>query len=367
MTISYEKFNLKEVINASGRMTILGVSKVSESVLAAQRFGGEHFFEMSDLSIQTGRYLANLLKVEDAQVVSSASAGIAQSVAGLIGEGSLFHAYHPYTEKIAKREIILPKGHNVDYGTPVEVMVAQGGGQVVEAGYANMCSPEHVEMMITEQTAAILYIKSHHSVQKSMLSVKEIAEVAEKHQLPLIVDAAAEEDLFPYIEAGADLVIYSGAKAIEGPSAGLVIGKKRYIEWIRLQGKGIGRAMKIGKDNILGFTQAVEDYLKNGSESGTSMKGRLGPFIESLNEIQNLEAKVVQDGAGRDIFRASLKISGSKTATEIIQELKEKSPAIYTREYQANNGIIEFDIRSVNQEEMGKIVKRLQEIMNEHA
>ena len=121
----YEKFHLKEVINASGKMTILGVSKVSEAVLAAQRFGGEHFFEMSELSVQT--ILANLLKVEDAQIVSSASAGIAQSVAALIGKGSLYHAYHPYTEKIEQREIVLPKGHNVDYGTPVEVMVAQGG------------------------------------------------------------------------------------------------------------------------------------------------------------------------------------------------------------------------------------------------
>lgn len=226
MTISYEKFKLKEVINASGRMTILGVSKVSENVLAAQKFGGEHFFEMSELSIQTGAYLAKLLKVEDAQVVSCASAGIAQSVAALIGEGSVYHAYHPYTEKVTKREIILPKGHNVDYGTPVEVMVQQGGGQVVEAGYANMCSSEHIEMMITDQTAAILYIKSHHTVQKSMLSVAEAATVAQKHKLPLIIDAAAEEDLFKYIKAGADLVIYSGAKAIEGPSAGLVIGKK---------------------------------------------------------------------------------------------------------------------------------------------
>ncbi|MGX7151183.1 DgaE family pyridoxal phosphate-dependent ammonia lyase [Enterococcus ureasiticus] len=364
MTISYEKFNLKEVINASGRMTILGVSKVSENVLAAQKFGGEHFFEMSELSIQTGAYLAKLLKVEDAQVVSSASAGIAQSVAALIGEGSAYHAYHPYTDKITKREIILPKGHNVDYGTPVEVMVEQGGGQVVEAGYANMCSPEHIEMMITDQTAAILYIKSHHTVQKSMLSVAEAAAVAKAHKLPLIVDAAAEEDLFKYIEAGADLVIYSGAKAIEGPSAGLVIGKKEYIEWIRLQGKGIGRAMKIGKDNILGFTQAVEDYVKNGSESGTSMQARLTPFIEGLNQIDNIEAKSVQDGAGRDIYRASIKVNGAKSAKEVIKELRAESPAIYTREYQANNGIIEFDIRSVNEEEMNKITKRLQEIMN---
>ncbi|HBI1694944.1 TPA: SelA-like pyridoxal phosphate-dependent enzyme, partial [Enterococcus faecalis] len=198
MTISYEKFHLKEVINASGKMTILGVSKVSEAVLAAQRFGGEHFFEMSELSVQTGAFLADLLKVEDAQIVSSASAGIAQSVAALIGKGSLYHAYHPYTEKIEQREIVLPKGHNVDYGTPVEVMVAQGGGQVVEAGYANMCSPEHVEMMISEKTAAILYIKSHHTVQKSMLTVAEAAKVAQRHKVPLIVDAAAEEDLFKY-------------------------------------------------------------------------------------------------------------------------------------------------------------------------
>lgn len=81
---------------------------------------------MSELAIKTGAYLAELLKVEDAQIVSSASAGIAQSVAALIGKGDSYHLYHPYTTKIQKREIILPKGHNVDYGTPVEVMVNQG-------------------------------------------------------------------------------------------------------------------------------------------------------------------------------------------------------------------------------------------------
>ncbi|EIB6793483.1 hypothetical protein BTK92_RS15305, partial [Enterococcus faecalis] len=64
---------------------------------------------------------------------------------------------------------------------------------------------------------------------------------------------------------------------------------------------------------------------------------RLKPFVEAINNLSDLTAKIVQDGAGRDI---------------------------YTREYQANNGIIEFDIRSVNQEEMNKIVQRLQEIMD---
>ena len=250
----------------------------------------------------------------------------------------------------------------MDYGTPVEVMVEQGGGTVVEAGYANGCSVEQVEMMITENTAAILYVKSHHTVQKSMLSVEEAVNVAKKNNIPLIIDAAAEEDLFKYSQTGADLVIYSGAKAIEGPSSGLVVGKAEYIEWIRLQGKGIGRAMKIGKDNILGFTQAVEDYLESGSESGESMKQRLSPFIEAVNRILGLEAKVVQDGAGRDIYRASIRVK-NKSAKDVIQELKMKDPAIYTREYQANNGIIEFDIRSVDEQELMKIIQRLKEIM----
>jgi L-seryl-tRNA(Ser) seleniumtransferase len=363
MHANHEKFQLKKVINASGRMTILGVSTLSETVLDAQRFGGQHFFEMEELSIQTGKYLADLLEVEDVQIVSSASAGIAQSVAAVIGKGELYPLYHPYAESIKKRQIILPKGHNVDYGTAVEIMVQQGGGQVVEAGYANMCTPEQIEMMITEETAGILYIKSHHTVQKSMLDVSEAAQIAKKHQLPLIVDAAAEEDLKKYVQLGADLVIYSGAKAIEGPSAGMVIGKKTYVSWVRMQSKGIGRSMKIGKENIFGFVQAVEDYLNKGSESGLTMKERLQPFIEQLNQIDHLEAKIVQDSAGREIYRASVKVSGDQSAKQVIKALKEKNPAIYTREYQANNGIIEFDIRSVNQQEMEKIIDRLKEIL----
>jgi L-seryl-tRNA(Ser) seleniumtransferase len=63
-----------------------------------------------------------------------------------------------------------------------------------------------------------------------------------------------------------------------------VIGTAKYIEWVRLQGKGIGRAMKIGKDNILGFTQALEDRLQNGSESGGTILNSFG--FESFNFIK---------------------------------------------------------------------------------
>ena len=357
------ELGLKEVINASGKMTILGVSTVSEKVWDAQKFGGQNFFEMEELMVQSGKYLAGLFGAEDVQIVASASAGIAQSVAALIGKGSLNHVYHPYCEKTAPvREILIPKGHNVDYGTPVEVMVALGGGQLVEAGYANGCSPQHLGMLVSDKTAAILYIKSHHCVQKSILSVKEAADVAKSRGIPLIVDAAAEEDLFSYLEDGADLVIYSGGKAMSGPSSGLVIGKKPYVEWVRLQSKGIGRAMKIGKENIFGIMAAVKEYVKAGPEPGALMMARLEPFVDRLNELPHVRAQIVQDAAGRDIYRASVKVEG-RPATEVIARLKEKSPAIYTREYQANKGIIEFDIRMVTKEQLVKIIQRLEEVL----
>src|SRR5699024_4890869 len=139
-------------------------------------------------------YLANLIGAEDAQIVSSAAAGIAQSIAAIIGKGSQFHLYHPYDQRIEEREIIIPKGHNVDFGAPIQTMIEVGGGKAVEAGYANICTPEHIEALVNVNTVAILYIKSHHSVQKSMLSISEAAEIASKFNLPLIVDAAAEED-----------------------------------------------------------------------------------------------------------------------------------------------------------------------------
>lgn len=366
MPASYEKYGLKHVINASGRMTILGVSTVSAGVLDAQRFGGEHFFEMGDLMEKTGAHLARLLGVDDAQIVASASAGIAQCVSAVIGRGDRYHARHPYDERFSRHEIVLPKGHNVDYGAPVELMVQLGGGCVVEAGYANGCSADELEVEVGEATAAILYIKSHHAVQKSMLSVSEAARVAHAHGVPLIVDAAAEEDLRAYVRQGADLVIYSGAKAIEGPSAGLVIGSAELVGWVRRQAVGIGRAMKIGKDNVLGFTEAVEEYLSRGPEPGASQRERLAPFVDALGTIPGLSARVVQDSAGRDIWRASVTVGSDAplAATEVIARLKEGDPAIYVRDYQANNGIIEFDVRSVMAEELSIILSRLKGIMS---
>lgn len=363
----YEKYQLKQVINASGRMTVLGVSTPRPEVVDAVLSGMNHYFEMKDLVNKTGEYIAKLLEVEGATVVSCASAGIAQSVAAVLVKDSDWLLENLHSTTIENNEIVLPRGHNVNFGAPVGTMVALGGGKVVEAGYANECSADQLAAAISPRTAAILYIKSHHCVQKSMLSVEQAAVVARKHNLPLIVDAAAEEDLQCYYRSGADLVIYSGAKAIEGPTSGLVIGKTQYVEWVKRQTAGIGRAMKVGKEGILGLTCAIEYYLSASKESGAEMVAKMTPFIDTLNAFNGVSARVVWDSAGRDIARSEIKFDEAVTGIatgELVSALKQGEYAIYFRGYKANEGIIEADVRSVTAEQLEIVANRIAEELN---
>lgn len=367
----YEKYHLKQVINASGRMTILGVSTPSADVVETVSYGLNHYFEMKDLVNKTGAYIAGLLGCEAAVVVSCASAGIAQSVAAVIVKDNdwLLENLHA-APLMVPHDIVLPKGHNVNYGAPVGTMVALGGGKLVEAGYANECSPQQLSAAITPQTAAIMYIKSHHSVQKSHLSVEQAAVMAREHGVPLIVDAAAEEDLQAYYGFGADLVIYSGAKAIEGPTSGLVIGKAQYVEWVKRQSNGIGRAMKVGKEGILGLTQAIENYLRVEKTTGAQMVEKMTPFIDSLNQLAGIQARTVWDAAGRDIARAEIHFDEAvigRTTGEVVQALKTGAIAIYFRGYKANEGIVEIDVRSVSAEQLHTIFICIRDLLTGEA
>lgn len=364
----YQKYNLKKVINASGRMTILGVSTPRPEVVNTVCKGLNEYFEIKDLVDKTGQYIANLLNVENAVVVSCASAGIAQAVAGVIVKDDLDLLMNLHSsDKYVPREIIVPKGHNVNFGAPIGTMVGLGGGIVVEAGYANECKPEHIESLINPDTAAILYVKSHHCVQKSMLSVAQTASIAKKYNIPLIVDAAAEEDLQTYYQQGADLVIYSGAKAIEGPTSGLVIGRQQAVEWVKRQSQGIGRPMKVGKEGILGLTKAIELYITEPKqETGQQMVAKMTPFIEKLNAIAGISAKVVWDGAGRDIARAEIsfdaKVTG-KSAQDMVHLMKQGKIAVYFRDYKANEGKVDADVRSVTGEQLDIIYNKIKAII----
>ena len=183
-------------------------------------------------------------------------------------------------------------------------MVQLGGGKIVEAGYANGSKLTDISDAVNENTLAILFVKSHHCVQKDMVDVKDVIELANTLGVPCIVDAAAEEDLGRYMQMGADMVCYSGAKAIEGPTSGFVACKTTELASnMRLQYKGIGRAMKIGKEGTMGLLQAIKEYLA-GEHVCAVTKSDLEQFAAKVNEIDGCKAVLIQDEAGREIYRA---------------------------------------------------------------
>lgn len=357
------KYGLRRVINGSGRMSILGVSSPTDTVMEAMKQGGQHYIEIEDLVNKAGAYIAKILGAEDAVVVNSASSGIALSIAALVTQGNRFKSARLHQEKIAKNEIVMLKGHNVQYGAPIETMVYLGGGKLVEVGYANEGSQEHIEENIGENTAAILFVKSHHAVQKNMLSVEDTWEVAKRNNLPLIVDAAAEEDLHRYIDVS-DLAIYSGSKAIEGPTSGIVGGKEKYVKWVKLQLHYIGRSMKVGKESTFGLLQALDEY-ENKEDRSAEEKEVLKRFMP-LAEKEGVNVTIVQDEAGRAIFRARIQIDAQKTgisAEEVVERLREGEIAVYTRDYGAKQGFFDIDPRPLQEDDIHVILAKLKKII----
>lgn len=361
----YQRLGLKRVINACGKMTILGVSAVSPEVMQATAEAAGSFVEIDKLVDRTGQLVSTHTGAEDSYITSCASAGIAIAVAAVITRGEPDRvALMPDSSGMAN-EVLMLRGHNIDYGAPITSAIRLGGGRVVEVGQSNLAARWQLEKAISERTAALLFVKSHHSVQKGMLTLADFVEVAKAHQLPLIVDAAAEEDLRLYVSQGADLVIYSGAKAFNAPTSGFITGKLEWIECCKAQHHGIARAMKIGKENMVGLVKALELYAE-GADSMTP--DALATTVDAISALHGFSAEIEQDEAGRAIWRVQVRVHPDVLgidARQVEALLRTGDVAIYTRRYFLHQGVFSIDPRTLDQSELAMIVERLAQISAE--
>ena len=366
MTV-YEEIGLPRVINASGRVTVLGVSTISDKVAKAAVAGGQSYVVVEDLLDKAGEIISRYTGGEDSCPTVCASAAIALSVAGMISRGKKTIMDRLPDSTGLANEIILQKGHVINFDAPIETMLRLGGGVPVEAGCATEVVVEDVEELINEKTVALLYVKSHHCVQKGMLDLPTMIDIAHRHNLPLMVDAAAEEDFRKYIAMGADLVCYSGAKALEATTSGFVTGKKELISYIKKQYHGVGRAMKVGKEAIMGLLAALEQYENKDKKAEVEKNVKIVEWlVDEINQIPNLKAQKIQDEAGRAIFRARVFVDPEKagmTATELEGKLKAGTPTIRCRTEFMSLGSLDFDPRPLVEGDKELIVAKLKEIM----
>lgn len=362
----FQKFGVRQIINGSGKMTALGASAVHPEIAKALGEAAMDYVDIDELMVAAGVGIAKATGAEDGCPTAGAAPGIAISIAAVIAGTNLTRIEKLPNSDGIKNEVILQKGHSVHFGAAIPQMLALGGGKVLEVGQANHVERRHIEEAITDKTAALFYVKSHHAVQKGMQSIETMAAIAKKHHIPFIIDAAAEEDLRKYIAKGADLVVYSGGKALAGPTSGFICGKAELIKACRMQYKGVGRAMKVGKESIVGLLTALERYdLKE--DDSQSQIDRMTWLIRQLENVPGIKGAIVQDEAGRAIYRAQLTIDSQvtgKSADVIIAELESGNPAIYTRNHYANLGIINIDPRPLLLDQEQLIVLRIKEIMN---
>lgn len=363
----YQQLGLKRVINACGKMTILGVSSVEPEVMQAAARAASAFVEIDKLTDAAGEQVSRHTGAEASYVTSCASAGIAVAVAAAVTRGEPARVAQMPDSSGMANEVVILRGHNVDYGAQIGSAVRLGGGRLVEVGASNLAARWQLESAITPNTAALLYVKSHHCVQKGMLALGDFLEVARARGLPLIVDAAAEEDLQRWGTSGADMVIFSGAKAFNAPTSGFITGKRRWIAACRAQHAGIARAMKIGKENIVGLLYALDRYARTGAPPGPDA---LRPAVDAIGAIRGLRADIEQDEAGRAIWRVRVAVDEKTlglSARDVEAQLRGGEIAIYTRRYQLHQGAFSLDPRTLADDEMALIVARLKEIAHHAA
>ena len=128
----YNDLGLEPAINSSGKMTALGGSVLGREVTDAMAAAGREHVVIADLMVQAGRWIAGVVGTEDACVSSGASSGVAISVASVIA-GTDKSLIQGLPGRVGRPfEIVIQKGHAVDFGAPITQMIALGGGQAVD-------------------------------------------------------------------------------------------------------------------------------------------------------------------------------------------------------------------------------------------
>lgn len=362
----YQDMGLRRVINASGRVTVLGVSTISSRVASAAVRGGQSYVVIDDLMVRSGELISKHTGAEASCPTSCASAAIALTVAALVTKGRYSDMMRLPDSLGLANQVVLQKGHSINYGAPIPTMIRLGGGVPVEVGQANEVHPADIEEGITDKTVALLYVKSHHCVQKGMVGIETMRDIAHSYGLPFMMDCAAEEDFRKYVALGADVVCYSGAKALEATTSGFVTGRADIVTNVRKQYQGIGRAMKVGKEQIVGLLEALDQYDEKDPADVAKRNNELADWlVDHINQISGLHAEKVQDEAGRAIWRCRITVdpSSGKTAEEVNKELRAGDPIVWARTEFLNLGKIDLDPRPLVEGDKELVIQKFVQIM----
>lgn len=372
---SYQDLGLDPIINACGTVTRLGGAPMPAQVVDAFTTAAQQWVPLEQLQAAASRRIAETTGAQAGLVTAGSAAALTLGTAAILTGHNLSRMEQlPQTDGVSN-EIIIARDQRSGYDHAIRA----AGARLVEVGFNEIVSNAGVrlteaweyEAAITSQTAGIAYVLS----EGASPSLKEVVALAHRHDLPVLVDAAGElpprENLQRIPATGADLVAFSGGKAIRGPqSTGILCGTRELISAAALQmldmddhlelwdppaelidrsqlpglpRHGIGRALKVSKEEIIALLTALELFASGAYDSDVP---RLRTYLETIaSELQNTAATctMIEPSAPDRWPILEIQLDANRLgrdAFEVCRSLRAGTPSIFVSHGKLRDGVL---------------------------
>ncbi|MBI4904821.1 MAG: aminotransferase class V-fold PLP-dependent enzyme [Acidobacteria bacterium] len=369
----YDRFAVRTIINAKGPSTRLSGGFLAPDVAAAMTEAATYCVEMTELHAGASKVIAEVTGAEAGIVTSGAAAGLLMGTAACVAGLDPGKMSRLPDARGMKNEVIMVRSQRNFYDHAVRTT----GAHIVEVGlpdrYAGAgvrdAEAWEIQQAITANTAAVVHVAGG----AAQPALADVVRVAHEAGVPVLVDAAGQlppvSNLRRFISEGADLVAFSGGKAIGGPQgSGILAGKRDLImsallqhldldiyweQWAppkalidkdRLAGApqhGIGRPCKVGKETIIGLLVALQNFA---SESGEARTRRFAAIIQRLHAgLEGVDhARIQVTGGAVPKLELHLTANAPLTAMQLCIELERGSPSVHADPSRVCNGIVSF-------------------------
>ncbi len=360
----YQRLGVRPIINAVGPATRLGGTTIDREVLDAMADAASACVPIDELQECAGHVIAQVTGAEAGYVTCGAAAGLALAAAACMTRLDPTRINRLPDVEGMPHQIIVQRTQRYDYDHALRSV----GARLVEVGFPDLTFAYEVEHAITPLTAAIAY---YPTPSRPALGLAEVVSIAHAHDIPVIVDAAMElpptDNLRAFIRAGADLVAFSGGKAIRGPQASGFLcgradliravalnhqdmdvrpptwGQRRLIESGAIVGPphhGIGRALKVGKEEIVGLIVALQRFVAR-DEAGerAAWRAKIHHVADGLSGLPGVQVDVVDGVVPSALLRLDEGYLG-RSAYDILNELMSGDTRVFLNEEHAWRGVL---------------------------
>jgi L-seryl-tRNA(Ser) seleniumtransferase len=377
-------------INAAGTLTRLGGSLMAPAVLLAMAQAAEASVDISELQSAASGVIARCTGAQAGIVTSGAAAGLTLATAACLAGWNVNRmAALPDTRAMPNR-ILMARTHRNSYDHAIRL----AGATIVDIGHNDRgmgagvrgLEPWEIEAAIDADTAAFLFV----ATSETLADLPAVLDTVHHHGLPVIVDAAAQlpprRNLKTFIEAGADLVVFSGGKAIGGPQASGILAGRRdlvgsalvqmmdmdvspqtwspsaLIDRDALKGiphHGIGRGFKVGKEEIAGLLAALERFVERDEDAiAEQFTVRLQAIAAALSEAPSLTARLIaRDGVDQHVPLLELTVAGSAHA--LSRHLQHGTPPVHLGERLAHHNVLTINPQTLRPDDDAVLVRCL--------